>query len=178
MRLVFRLLSTTVLMIPNAGCRWGSTPMPVRLSEESQKNVDDAWNNALNPPTRLDRDLLLDVMISYDMYWTGVDRVRATVEKDLNPGRVVMELHYDRSQPAETDAFIVTCFNQYDGIQRVEHFSRADIDSRHEELYGGKLIMVADSENLTDEEKAAMEQEANRIHERQLQIIAATQPAE
>ena len=178
MRLVSRLVSITISLIPIAGCQLGGTPMPVRLPEESQKHVNDAWNNALGPPARLDRDLLLDVMISYDMYWTGVDRVRATVEKDLSPGRVVMELQYDRNQPPETDAFTVTCFDQYNAVQRVEHFSRADIDARRSALNGGELTLIADPNNVTEEEKAAMQQQADRIRERQLQIIAATQPAE
>src|SRR5262245_35896706 len=53
-----------VLVIVNVGCGPLATPMVVRLDAEDQAKVDDAWVNMFSPPNRLERELLLDTLIS------------------------------------------------------------------------------------------------------------------
>lgn len=177
MRFKLRLASIIALLVPTVGCLLHSSPLPMRLDDETQRGVNDAWQNALTPVDRLDRDLLLDVMLNYAMYWHGVDRVRATAEKDLISGRVIMEVSFDRSQPPESDTFSITVVDASDRILRVERFSRFDIDARRANMESGILISIGDPENLTEEERAAMQEEEDRHIQRQRQIIAATQPA-
>ena len=83
------------------GCHGPLTkPMVDRLDEETQQKVDDAWLNMFTPPDRLDRTLLLDVILSGQLHQYGVDYLRLVSEKHVGDGLVVMEVRYDREDPA------------------------------------------------------------------------------
>lgn len=173
------LLSIIVSLLFSVGCRLGEMgPMPMRLDVETQHEINQMWQNALTPANRLDRDLLMDVLLKYAMYWHGVDRVRATAEKDFVGGRVVMDLNYDRNLSPENDTFSVTVVNDLNQVLRIERYNRSEIDARIGETGIGPLIQIGDPENLTDEERAAMQEDELRRKLRRRQIRAATQPAD
>jgi hypothetical protein len=62
---------------------------------------DRMWNNMLLTPDRHDRELLLDVLLTFEMHEQGVDRATYHAEKDYAGGVVVMEMKYDRLKPLE-----------------------------------------------------------------------------
>jgi hypothetical protein len=112
-----RVLSVGVLLL--AGCQFGAMkPMPERLSEQDQDTVEDMWQNAMDPATRHDRDVLLDVIMAYGLFHRGVDRLDLQAEKSYAGGRAVMVIHYDRAQPPDRDTFSISCFDPSGNITR------------------------------------------------------------
>jgi len=173
MRHLLRQVSMFTLMsITGCSAILISGPMPERLSPEAQATVDSSWNNAFNPPNRIDRTLLLDVLRSYQLYWHGVDRIDARIEKSLAGGRVVMILHYDRRLAENENDFIVTAYDKNGTVVRTERYSRADIDDRNW-LYRVDLATPVNQKFREAETKAREE----RIHARMKEIRTATQPA-
>lgn len=168
------LLAFACVPLNGAGCTalTRSGPMPERLSPEAQATVDSSWNNALNPPNRIDRTLLLDVLRSYQLYWHGIDRIDARIEKALAHGRVVMILHYDRRLADNENDFIVTAYDRNGSVVRTERYSRADIDER-DWLYEVNLPRDLAPEKREAEAKAR----ELRIKARMKEIRTATQPA-
>lgn len=171
---LLRLASICAALSAN-GCSgsFQTGPIPTRLDPEAQATIDSSWNNALNPPHRLDRTLLLDVLMSGHLYWFGVDQLNARVEKKVDSGRVVMVINYDRALSDNADAFTVTHYDQFGGILRMEQYSRADIDDR-QWLYGFRLDPKFESD---EEEKAKRSEEQAKIDARMWEIRTATQPA-
>ena len=171
---LLRLVSICILVYA-AGCTgsFQTGPIPTRLDPEVQATVDSSWNNALNPPHRLDRTLLLDVMMAGHLYWFGIDQLNARVEKKIDSGRVVMVINYDRALSDSADAFTVTHYDQYGGILRMEQYSRADIDER-QWLYGFRMHPSFASD---EELKAKLLEDEARISARMREIRTATQPA-
>lgn len=110
------------------GCHGPLTkPMVDRLDEETQQKVDDAWLNMFAPPDRLDRTLLLDVILSGQLHQYGVDYLRLVSEKHVGDGLVVMEVRYDREDP-EFDEFSVS-YVDGDGYEvRRERFTREEVE--------------------------------------------------
>ena len=90
------------------GCH-GPLPVPMvqRLGDEEQLEVDESWENMFAPVGRLDRSLLLDAIMAYELHTRGVDRLHMTSEKFIEGAVVVLEVIFDRDEP-ESDAFIVT----------------------------------------------------------------------
>src|SRR5687767_4309953 len=93
MKPTFLLLA--LLTLPSCGPML--LPAVHRLDPDTQFHVNNAWNNMLTPPARLDRDLLLDVILARQLHTLGVDRLDFRSEKDTSPGKVVMTVRYDRA---------------------------------------------------------------------------------
>lgn len=156
-----------------AGCgQLLSVPMVERLEPEEQVQVDSSWQNMFSPPERLDRTLLLDVIVSGHMHERGVDHLRLTSEKWLDEGVIVMEVRFDRSEPA-LDEFSVR-FVDNSGIERRrERFSREDIEER----IALRRQSVAGFVEGDDELEAEQARRAAAFQARMTEIRAATQPA-
>ena len=106
----------------------GATPLPTRLDEENQKIVDDAWGRAFGPMQQLDRQGLLDFILSVYGYQLGVDRLEFRSEKTVADGIVVMSVRYDRQHP-ETDRFEIQLLDSTGEKLRSEGFNREEIDA-------------------------------------------------
>ncbi|MCZ6698078.1 MAG: hypothetical protein O7D94_04010 [Planctomycetota bacterium] len=174
-------------VIATVGCGPLTAPMVARLGPEQQAEADAAWQNMFDPPNRLDRTLLLDVLIKYQMYQSGVDRLSLTSEKDVSSGRVVMAVSYDRNKP-EFDAFTMSYYGN-DGRQiRREVYTREDVERRMEFLCRETLDHIratnaSEPSNQADDTASSTipdtVDESNRIHSARLKRIrAATRPAE
>ncbi len=173
MQPLLRLMSMLLFMsVTGCSAILTSGPMPERLSPEEQARVDSSWNNAFNPPNRIDRTLLLDVLRTYQLYWHGIDRIDARIEKNLPQGRVVMSLHYDRRLADNESDFIVTAYDKIGNVLRTERYSRADIDER-DWLYQFGHPPGDDSKDR----EARLKAHQDRVNLRMREIRTATQPA-
>ena len=165
------LLSIGILAV-FAGCHGPlAVPMVSRLGPEQQETIEQAWDNMLMPVDRLDRTLLLDVIMFYQLHSSGVDRLRMTSEKYIDGAMVLMEVDFDRDDP-DGDAFTVTVFDDDGNELRRESYSPDEMTARIEELY--KTEMVVDD----FEERYGVNEEAEAAREARMEEIhAATQPA-
>ena len=74
------------------------SPMPPRLDADGQKQIDDAWNQALTPIDKYDNQTLLDLLVITQAYQLGVDSLTFRSEKSFVGGKVVMEIAFDRGE--------------------------------------------------------------------------------
>jgi hypothetical protein len=109
--------------------------MAPRLDDEAQKEIEAAWEKALSPVDRLDHQLLLDVFVGTGAYQRGVDKLFFRSEKRYAGGLVVMEVHYDRTAPAE-DRFEVKVLDSGGKLLRQERYSREEVEQTYRALYG------------------------------------------
>lgn len=116
------------------GCGPLQQPMPARLDDHSQKQIDAAWDAALTPVGKYDRRRWLDALVGTHAYQAGVDTFTLRSEKKLAAGRVVMEIHTDRARP-DDDRFVVTVFDAAGVVARQERYSRADVEQAARELH-------------------------------------------
>ena len=116
------------------GCGLMQSPMPQRLPEDSQKEIDACWDRAFAPADKLDHQSLLDVMVGTQAYQLGVDSFTLRAEKRITGGAVVMEVHFDRTQPAE-DRFLVTVIDANERIVRSERYSRQEVEATYDILF-------------------------------------------
>jgi hypothetical protein len=116
------------------GCGPLERPMPPRLKADKQKEIDDAWDAALTPVGKHDRQQWLDGLITTQAYQAGVDSLRFRSEKAFGGGKVVMEVFFDRAKPGE-DRFVVTVFDKAGAQLRQEKYSRADVDQAAKDLF-------------------------------------------
>ena len=123
-----------VISLILVGCGPLTTPMVSRLDEESQGKVDEVWGKLFVPPDRLDRTLLLDVILSGQLHQLGVDDLRLVSEKRAGDGLVVMEVRFNRDHP-EFDEFAITYKDAQGREMRREQFSPRDIQNRLEFLF-------------------------------------------
>lgn len=124
------LLSLCALTALFQGCgpMRGPSPLPERLDEQGQKSIDEAWDHAFTPVNHLDRQGLLDGFVITQAYQAGVDKLAFRSEKKLSAGKVVMEIVFDRSDPAG-DRFEVTVYDRNDTKVRQERYTRQEIDA-------------------------------------------------
>lgn len=158
------------------GCGPLTRPMVERLDLEQQAQVGSAWQNMLSPPDRLNRELLLDVLIVFQAHQRGVDRLLLTSEKDVPGGKVVMTISFDRSQP-EGDRFTVVYCDPYGYEWRRELYKSEEVQARWEALFGPlpcEEVVGEDGQIRLESSKAAEAERAARFED----IRAATQPAE
>jgi hypothetical protein len=111
----------------------GPSPLPERLDDAGQKSIDDAWDQAFTPVNHLDRQALLDGFVLTQAYQFGVDKLSFRSEKKCSVGTVVMEIAFDRSNPAG-DRFEVTVYDQNQAKVRQERYSRQEIDDTCKQL--------------------------------------------
>ncbi len=169
-----------------SGCGPTTHPMVVRLPPEEQAQVDDAWVNMLSLPTRLDRVLLLDVLLTHQMHQLGVDGLEMTSYKETDNGLVIMEIRYNRFEPS-SDRFEFIYEDDTGTELRREVYSGADVEDRFSFLFdvGPRWASATSSDVGPQTEELAREEIEARVRQRQadraarMEVIrAATQPAE
>ncbi len=190
-RPLLAFLSVATLL---AGCGPMTHPMVSRLTEDEQAQVDEAWTQMFLPPERLDRSLLLDVLLSFELHQVGVDRLALVSEKRVGQGRVIMTVNFDRASPA-FDEFTIAYVDEAGCELRRERYTSAEImdrlaflfgEGRPRELcWGYAAVQVTEASESGEEQAAAENEEAQRrgarskeLEARVLEIQAATQPAE
>lgn len=109
-----------------AGCGPMHAPLPERLDDEAQKQVDEGWARAFTPPGRFDHQALLDLMVVAQPYQLGVDALTFRSEKRFAGGTAVMEVRYDRAKPAD-DLFRVTVTDPAGNVIRAERYTRDEV---------------------------------------------------
>jgi hypothetical protein len=128
------VLSSSLLL---TGCGPLERPMPIRLPDETQKQVDEAWHNALTPINRLDHQQWLDAFVLTYAFQGGVDRLSFRSEKEFSGGLVVMEIHFDVKTP-DQDRFEVSVLDHTGKRLRHESYTRAEVEETarffHEQL--------------------------------------------
>jgi hypothetical protein len=165
-----------------------------RLDPDEQAQVDRMWDNALQRPDRLDRELLLDVIIAFQLHASGVDRATYHAEKSYAQGTVVMDVRFDRNKPLD-DWFFLEVHDPKGNVVRKEHYAGDEVWSHLDQLTGFELVReaaatqpagvyTAATQPITPQpgatQPATMPSEAElreaQLTTRYLQIIAATQP--
>jgi hypothetical protein len=161
-------------------------PMVSRLSEEDQRRVDDSWTNMFSPPDRLDRTLLLDVLVTHQMHQLGIDRLTMVSEKSIGTHRAVMTIHFDRRSPG-FDQFTIALIDEQGRELRRERYTPDEIFGRLAYLFGNDCRLreeVSDTQPegvgpAVDEQAAADDHRPNcdEVKARVREIVAATRPA-
>jgi len=123
-----------LLALVAAGCGPLPRPLPDRLGDNAEKEIDVAWNAALTLVNKYDRRRWLDALVGTQAYQSGVDRLTLRSEKAFAGGRVVMEVFFDRSKP-DDDRFVVTVFDPAGAVARQERYSRDDVERTARELF-------------------------------------------
>ena len=113
-----------------------SSVVVYRLSDEEQARIDEAWVRMVASDRDIDRILLLDAILAMRLHEIGVDRLHFESEKDVEGGTVLMEIHYDRVQPAADDVFRMTYCDARGRVLREERFARDEVEYRLGSLYG------------------------------------------
>lgn len=174
---MLRWIAFMSLAVVSAGCGPMTQPMVQRLPEEAQHQVDDVWDNLLQPPDRLDRTTLLDALTLYQLFQVGIDRLNMTSEKDVLGGRVVMTVRFDRAHPC-LDEFTVTYVNRHGREVRRERYSREEVEESLELLRqqaaDSRVIIREGVESQPAPELSEIDQ---KKIERLAKLKAATQPA-
>jgi hypothetical protein len=161
-----------------------TAPAVRRLDPAEQAQVDQMWANMLSTPDRLDRGLLLDVMLTFELHQLGVDRATYHAEKNVaGGGVVVMDMQFDRLKPLD-DWFFVEIFDHDHKSLRKERYAGDEIWAHYNDLLGpsqveattrpstGPTAATQATTRPTDAELRNAWREA-----RLRQIMAATQPA-
>jgi hypothetical protein len=146
-----------------------TSPMPPRLDAENQKAIDGAWNKALTPVGKLDRQSVLDLMVLRYAFEVGVDKLHFRSEKRFDGGTVVMTIAFDRAKPAE-DTFDVVVLDKAGREVRTEHYTRADIERATEAFHhrSGDLQKKKDQGTATAAERqelAAIEARVTAVND-------------
>jgi hypothetical protein len=168
-----------MVLLTAVGCR---APLMVpafhRLKPDEQAQVDQMWNNMLARPDRLDRELLLDVMLAFSLHEEGVDRATYHAEKDFAGGVVLMDVSYDRQKPLE-DWFLVEIRDRQKNVLRKEHYCGEEVWSHYNDLLGGVLSTTRPTAGPAAPpatQPTEIELREQRLEIRYKQIMAATQP--
>jgi hypothetical protein len=146
-------------------------PMVDRLDEKTQARVDDAWTIMFTPPDKVDRTLLLDVILSGQLHQFGVDYLRLVSEKYAGDGLVVMEIRFQRDDAA-SDEFSVTYLDSQGYEIRCERFTREDVQDRVDFLFSPIVV----DETSPPEWREEMELLAAEREARQEEIQALLAP--
>ena len=147
-------------------------PAVQRLSPDEQAEVDRDWNNMLKPTYRLDRGLLLDVVIFYQLHQVGVDRLHLESQKEYAEGPVVMTIDYVRANDPATDRLTLEVKDHAGKSMRKETYSGAEVLSQFHDM--NTVATTRPDGKPTEDAVAREEWLVARMH----QITAATQPAD
>ena len=139
------------------GCGPMTRPIPERLNDDDQKQLDAAWDAALAPTNKHDRQTWLDVMVGAYAYQVGVDQFEFRSVKKWSGGTVVMEAKFDRAKPAE-DRFTITVNDTNGKTLRTEAYTREDVERTVKDL-------TQPSVPDTDPAKVAYDARVKRIAE-------------
>ena len=173
------LLALLVLLVSLPGCGPVTFPMVDRLEPDRQIQVESMWNNMLTPIDRLDRDVLLDTIVSFRLFESGIDRLSMQCEKSFTGGRISIRLSFDRSMPA-ADALEIDVFDNAGRRVRSEEFSGDEVRGRRERLWSPTDPNPPaqpddpDAEPIRSEEYKALRR---AWEERKERVRSATQPA-
>ena len=118
------------------GCGPTTSPMPPKFEAGEQKQIDDAWEQALAPVAKHDRQTWLDTFVTTQAYQAGVDVLDLRSEKKWSGGKVVMEIHCERAKP-DADRFEVTVLDHGGQVLRKERYGRAEVEKANRELMDG-----------------------------------------
>ncbi|HEY2783673.1 MAG TPA: hypothetical protein VGJ05_01750 [Fimbriiglobus sp.] len=140
MRATDFLVFGAVVLFAVTGCGPMTSPMPVRLSVDEQENINNAWDKALTPIGKLDRQAVLDLMVLRYAFEVGVDKLDFRSEKLFKGGKVVMMIAFDRAKP-ELDRFDFTVFDEAGKEVRTERYSRDDIELANRVFYRQNRIL-------------------------------------
>lgn len=126
-RTIGLVFSFGVCALTLSGCGPMTQPLPERLPDDQQKEIEDHWNAALSPVEKHDRETWLLAIVATRAYQHGVDSLDFRSEKKWAGGRVVMEIHFDRAKPAD-DWFEITVLDHAGQVLRRERFGREEIE--------------------------------------------------
>jgi|HubBroStandDraft_1064217.scaffolds.fasta_scaffold486025_1 hypothetical protein len=184
-----RRLLLLCLFLPLTGCGPMLFPGFNRLDDKTQAQVNQEWNNMLNPTDRLDRELLLDTIMMFQLHEEGVDRGAFHSEKDFDGGTVLMDVNYDRANE-KSGWFDITIKDKSGQIVRSEHYSEYEVHAQLDELQRLSTPRCVESttQPTTQPESQCTIQPTTQLSEDQKlevqiyedrikQIMAATQPA-
>ena len=133
MRAIVLPLCGAALLLAPVGCGPVVSPMPPRLDADGQKQIDDAWDQALTPVNKYDGQALLDLLVTTQAYQFGVDSLSFRSEKTFSGGKVLMEIAFDRSKPG-ADRFAVTILDKAGKILRTETYGRDQVEWTYKAL--------------------------------------------
>lgn len=154
----------------------GAVPMVVRLDEKEQADVDSSWVNMFSPPQRLDRELLLDTLLSNQMHERGIDELRMVSRKRVGDALVVMEVEFNRLDP-DFDAYTVTYINGPGMELRRERYTFDEV-RKHMQFLAGQPEVLSSAE-LTEEQRQQIMSESQARREARAEAVrSATQPAQ
>jgi hypothetical protein len=137
MRTLLSICALSVLALSGCG-PMGSGPMPPRLQDDEQKQVDESWNNALTPVDKLDRQAILDALVLSQAYQAGVDKLLFRSEKKCAAGTVIMEIHFDRSKP-DQDRFDFRIVGANGQVLRELTYNRQEVEATYKDLHDPKF---------------------------------------
>jgi hypothetical protein len=109
-------------------------PMPVRLGDDSQKDLDQSWDKAFTPVERFNHPTLLDAFLLTHAYQIGVDKLSFRSEKKVAVRTVVMTIEYDRLKPDE-DRFEVKIYDLVGKLLREERYDRKEVEDANHDLF-------------------------------------------
>ena len=159
--MVMRHLIGSVLMLLTSGCACFSIkPMPDRLSDEAQRQLDYSWEHLVAHEADVERTTLLDVVLVMQAWHQGVDRLYLRSEKHVGNMLVIMETDFDRADP-DGDVFAVSFLDPSGDVVRRETFTPAELDDT--------LCLFMTPEGEVEGETAAdREQRLARVAEKQV----------
>jgi len=170
----YAMIAAALLFV---GCGPMMGPMTIHLDPDQQKQVDGMWNNMLTPPDRLDREVLIDVLCEDWLFQVGVDHLHLVSEKQLDHGRVLMEIDCDRACPP-SDQFTFTLLDERGKTLRRERYNRPEIEERVAFIHPDRnAFNHYGPTTLPSEDPAHTEARRREIECRMERIRAATQPA-
>lgn len=115
------------------GCGPLQSPMPVRLDDQGQKDLDQAWDKALTPVDHFDHAAMLDAFLVSQAYQVGVDKLTFHSEKKVAAGTVVMDIQFDRS--TNEDRFAVKVVDPAQKLLRQETYYREEVEKAYQDLF-------------------------------------------
>jgi hypothetical protein len=167
-----KIIAPLLVLVLAAGCKGPLTvPAVQRLSADDQAHVNHEWDNMLRPTDRLGRELLLDVVMFYQLHQDGVDRLHMQSEKDYTDGTVVMTIDFVRANDPSRDRFTIEIKDHSGRSIRKETYSGEEVLAQYNSL--GNPTTRPDGRMTEDQAAAEMMVEAKLR-----QIAAATQPAD
>jgi len=151
-----------------------------RVNPEHQAQIDSSWHNMLTPPNRLERGLLLDTLLAFQLHHFGVDHFNSVAEKQVKDGYVTLKVVFDRTHP-DRDELELTYRSSKGEIRRHERYSGREVNERVLFLFGGDpdnyFGHIMDDSSSSRRTTELQKRRDVELPARMEQITAATQPA-
>lgn len=169
MRTLLTIAATVVIAASGCG-PMGSGPMPPRLDDAGQKQVDASWDNALTPVDKLDRQAVLDALVLSQAYQAGVDKLAFRSEKKCAAGTVVMEIHFDRAKPEE-DRLSLRVIAADGKVLRELTYNRTEVEETYRDLNNPKFDPNRPPAQLLDGDDARKRDEVAKRTEAVVKLL-------